>query len=143
MVIHFVCEGNNYRSRLSETYVNSLQIPNIRAISSGIIANQNGAGIISWYAQRIIQKNYLINFEKQNWTQASKNNLKKGDLTIFMTKPIYEFCVRNYGFSGKKFEIWNIEDVNVQMSEPEKIKVTEETYKEIKKNIDGVISKLK
>src|SRR3989338_8690232 len=107
MIVHFVCEGNSFRSRLAETHLSSLKNPKIEAISSGIIARENRIGPVSWYAQRLIQKNHLIPFEKITWTQTTAKNIIKGDLTVFMTQAIYDFCVKNYGFSSPKYEIWN------------------------------------
>lgn len=142
MIVHFVCRGNTYRSRLAETYLNSKQIPDIKAISSGIGAENNISGPITWYAQRIIQKENLVPFEKPNWQKTTKDLLSQGDLTIFIKKDIYDFCVNNLGFNSKTFEIWNISDVNEDGNEEAKIKITENTFEEIKKKIDELILEL-
>lgn len=42
--IHFVCRGNNFRSRLAEAYLNSKKLPGIKVISSGIEAEKMIAG---------------------------------------------------------------------------------------------------
>lgn len=143
MTVHFICRGNTYRSRLSETYLNSKNLPNIKAISSGIQADRNLSGPIGWFVQRIIQKENLQNFEKPNWQKTTKDLLEKGDYTIFLKKDIYDFCVKNIGFNGKNFEVWDIEDfIPAEKSEAEVIAETEKTYDEIKKKVDELILRL-
>jgi len=143
MTVHFICRGNTYRSRLSETYLNSKNLPNIKAISSGIEADYNLSGPIFRYTQRIIKNENLQNFEKPMWQKTTKDLLSKGDYTIFLKKDIYDFCVNNLGFNGKNFEIWDIDDfIPDQKSEPEIIEETEKTYDEIKKKVDELIINL-
>src|SRR5689334_20458243 len=105
MTVHFICVGNNYRSRLADTYLKSLRLPDINVISSGIEAEKNEVGTVSWYAQRIMQKSGLVQFEKPLWQQTTKNLLKSGDLTIFFTQDVYDYCRDNYGFDSKKYEV--------------------------------------
>ncbi|MCL5435256.1 MAG: hypothetical protein M1405_02600 [Patescibacteria group bacterium] len=140
MIIHFVCRGNTYRSRLAETYLNSKQFPNIKAISSGIEAENNISGPITWYAQRIIQKEHLVSFEKPTWQKTTKDLFEEGDYTIFMQKEIYDFC-KNLGFSSKNFEVWNIYDLSPEMPETEKIEKSDETFAEIKRRVDKLLFK--
>src|SRR6266404_9320379 len=104
MTIHFICRGNTYRSRLAEVYLKSKNIPGLKVISSGIEAENNLSGPITWYAQRIIQKNHLTPFEKPTWDKTTKELLSQADFTVFMQKDIYDYCVNNLGFNNKNFE---------------------------------------
>ncbi|MGA2967847.1 MAG: hypothetical protein ABSD69_01575 [Candidatus Levyibacteriota bacterium] len=146
MTIHFVCKGNTFRSRLAEAYLNSKQIPSLKVISSGIRADVNECGPITWYAQRLIQQDKLVPFEKPTWEQTTKILLEKGDLTIFMHQNIYDFCVQNFGFGGKNFQIWEIADTDVHFQtaqeEAKKVAITEKIYAEIKQKIDALIKTL-
>lgn len=144
MTIHFVCRGNTFRSRLAETYLNSKQIPGLKVISSGTEAELNDCGPVTWYAQRIIQDNHLVPFEKPTWEQTSKLLLEEGDLTIFMHQNIYDYAVSHFGFDGKNFQIWEIPDIRVHLKtfaeQVQKIKETEKIYEEIKQKIDKLIT---
>jgi len=148
MIIHFICRGNTYRSRLAETYLNSKQLPNFKAISSGIEADFNISGPVGWYTQRIIQKQKIVPFEKPVWDKTTKENLEKGDFTVFMQKDIFDFCVSNLGFNSTKYEIWDIVDTGdtnpawKNASEEEKFKITEITFEEIKKKVEELIVRL-
>ena len=142
MTVHFVCKGNTFRSRLAETYLNSKQLPNVKAISSGTEAEMNDCGPITWYSQKIIQQNHLVSFEKPTWDQTTKFLLEEGDLTIFMHQNIYDFCVEHFGFSGTNFQIWDIPDTAAHQEEAEKVEATEKIFEEIKQKIDELVSKL-
>lgn len=135
-----------FRSRLAEAYLNSKQIPNLKAISSGIEAEINNCGSITWYAQRLIQDNNLIPFEKPVWEQTTKILLETGDLTIFMHQNIYDYAVKHFGFEGGNYQTWEIPDIRVHLltfaQEVQKIEATEKIYAEIKQKIDELIKEI-
>ncbi len=144
MIIHFVCLGNIYRSRLAETYLNSKQLPNVTTISSGINAADNNNRPISWLTQRLYEVNKLVPFQKSFWAQTSKELLYTADLTIFFAEEYHQYCVDNFGYDSNDFEVWEIEDLDVNMKEHmEKIKKTEETFEQIKKKVDDLIERKK
>lgn len=150
MIIHFICRGNTYRSRLAEAYLNSKRLSSLKSISSGIIASANESGPISWYGQRILQNEKLVPFESPGWQQTTKGLLKQGDFTIFMQQEHYDYCRKKLDFNPKNYEIWNIKDLNEFLffstrirpaTEMEKIKASEETFGIIKGKIDGLINR--
>jgi protein-tyrosine-phosphatase len=145
MKIHLICTSNTFRSRLAATYLISKNIPGLVVTSSGIEAQGDLNGIISWYAQRTIEKNHLTQFEPAMWTQTTKEILDGQDLIIFMEKLHHNYCVEHFGYSGNNFEIWNIQDLNGLRDETDldKISRSEEVYGKITKNIDELIVKLK
>lgn len=148
MTVHFICRGNTYRSRLAETYLKSKQLSGIEVISSGIEADQNISGPINWYTQRIIQKEHLVAFEKPIWQQTTKELLNTGDLTVFVRQDIYDFCVNNFSFNDKKYLVWNIQDTDnantawLNADEFGRIKITEQTFAEIKQKVEELIVQL-
>jgi protein-tyrosine-phosphatase len=150
MIIHFVCEGNTYRSRLAGAYLDSKRIPQVKAMSSGIRASRNLSGIITWESQRIIQKENLIEFENHAWHETTKELLDEANLVIFMQPKYYEFCKDNFGFSGN-YKILNVNDLSdygfvenyVSLEDDiERIKVSEKTYTEIKEKVDNLVKEL-
>ncbi len=137
MIIHFICTGNSYRSRLAEAYLNSKNLPNIKTISSGI----NPDKFISWITLRIIQQNGLSDYISSSCQKTTKQLLKKGDFTVFMTSEHYKFCKNNLGFNSLSFEAWDIYDLPPKIDDIERIKLSEETYRKIKKNIETMLAK--
>jgi hypothetical protein len=115
-------------------------------ISSGSKAETNECGPITWYAQRIIQQNHLVPFEKPAWDQTTKLMLEEGDLTIFMQQNIYDFCVEQFGFNAKNFQIWAIHDTDMYFEtvkeESKKVEITEKIFKEIQGKVDELIKTL-
>src|SRR4030067_3109479 len=147
MLIHFVCKGNTYRSRLAETYLNSKQIPGLKVASSGIEANQNISGIINWEAQRIIQNNKLADFESHLWKETTKELLDEADLVVFMQRVHYDFCKNKLGFTKNNFKIFDVKDLGdygfgddyVSLeNDIERIKLSEKTFEEIKEKVDNM-----
>jgi protein-tyrosine-phosphatase len=143
MKVHFVCTGNKFRSRLAEAYLNSKTIDGVEVSSSGIEAIKDLNGPITWYAQRIIQKNRLVPFESMSWTQTTKEILEKKDWVIFVQQSHYDQCVQRFEFGGKNFEIWDIEDLNGLKGEAESRKISRsgEIYQKITQKVDDFISR--
>lgn len=142
MIIHFVCLGNVYRSRLAEAYFNSKKIDGIEVISSGINASENGNRPISWLTQRLFEVDKLVPFQKSNWTQTTKQLLNSAGLTIFFDKKYYQYCVENFRFNSSNFEIWEIADLDGNINDHgEKIKKTEETFELIRQKVDDLIER--
>ena len=150
MIIHFICRGNTYRSRLAEAYLNSKQSTTLKSISSGIVASKNGNGPISWYAQRIIENEKLVPFESPGWQQTTKEIIERADFTIFMQQDSCDYCRERLGFTQNNYEIWDIKDMGEFLfssigmrpaTEMEKIKVSEETFESIKGKIDDLINR--
>jgi protein-tyrosine-phosphatase len=139
--IHFVCRGNSFRSRLAEAYLNSKKISSIKATSSGICADENLDGPITWYGLRIIKNENLIRLMSNYWKKTAKKIIAENDLIIFMTKRHYNFC-KNF-LNGKKFEIWDIDDIenvdNLTHADNKIIKSSENIYKKIKKEVDNLV----
>lgn len=150
MIIHFICRGNVYRSRLAEAYLNSKELPAFKSFSSGIAAT-NGNGIIAWYAQRIIEKEKLVSYESPAWQQTTEEILKRADFTIFMQQEYYDYCRKNLDFTNNNYEFWNVKDLNetllsatgmLPINETEQILATEETFGIIKEKVDNLINRL-
>lgn len=137
MIIHFVCLGNIYRSRLAEAYLNSKNLPNVKVISSGIDAAGNNNRPISWLTQRLFEVYKLVPFQKPMWTQTTKELLDSADLTIFFNQKYYQFCVDNFSFNSKNYKIWEIADLDGNIKEHvKKIAKTEKSFAIIRQKVD-------
>ena len=135
--------GNTYRSRLAETYFNSLKIPGWHAISSGAVASENLNGHITKYAARIIERENMLAFAAPSWTQTTQENLSIADHIVFMENSVYERCRDILHLNIANFEIWKIADVNPNILNGEEINaITDATFLEIKKNVDQLITSL-
>ncbi len=146
MKIHFVCTSNTYRSRLASTYLRSRKIPGVEVFSSGVIAKENPNGPITWYAERIIDNGELVEFMSPMWTQTTIELLNEADKIIFMEEFHLEYCKEHFGFKADNYEVWNVKDMtpsDSEHSEVDQIKMSEDTFKELKLKVDNLIKELK
>lgn len=144
MKIHFVCEGNTYRSRLAEAYFNSKIFENEKANSSGIHANGNQNGPITWLASFLLKKEDLIKFMSRDWTQTNKEILERNDFVIFMDTKDFEYSKDNFEYNSVDYQIWNIKDIEIFHLENDagildNIHEAISTFEEIKKKVDLLI----
>lgn len=149
MIVHFICAGNIYRSRLAESYFNSKVTKGLTSFSSGLVAGEDLIGPISWLAERIIQKNNLAKYMSFSFQKTSKELLDKADYTIFMEEYMLDFCKEEFGYNSQDYEIWNIPDlilipgvIEEFAKDVEKIKVSEKTFEDIKQKVNNLIVKL-
>ncbi|MCA9382458.1 hypothetical protein KC660_03570 [Candidatus Dojkabacteria bacterium] len=140
MHIHFVCSGNTYRSRIAETHLNSLKLPNTNASSSGINADKNINGPITWPALWLIKTYNLINFVAPSWKQTNAELLNNADFVIFMEDSVFNACKQKCGFRKNRFQVWNIPDLDMSIEDFEgdeylfalySMNFTEKIYKKI------------
>lgn len=152
MHIHFVCSGNTFRSRLAEAYLKSKNIRGLRVTSSGVKAHENKNGPITWYAARLIKHHDLVHFMSHGWTRTTQEFLKDADIVIFMDKKHHHHGQKDLGFSGKRYEIWNIPDLgdlglkgetgDTHKEDLDRIRASDKIYEKIKRKVDKLFSAL-
>jgi len=150
MHIHFVCSGNTFRSRLAEAYLKSKNIKGLMVTSSGVKAHENTNGPITWFGARLIKLHGLIPFMSDGWTRTTPKQLKDSDIVIFMDKEHHHHSQKELGFSGKRYEIWNIPDLGDLgfQDEPDDnaegdlklMRASEEIFQKIQHNVDTFAS---
>ncbi|NTW33088.1 MAG: hypothetical protein HGB12_10755 [Bacteroidetes bacterium] len=147
--IHFVCEGNTFRSRLAEAYLRSKHV-DATVTSSGVKAAKNYNGPITIYSKNIAKNENIEKYLAPSWTQTTKELIEKQDLVIFMNKKYYNFCTNDLHCTIKEYLIWDIPDVfdypNSDAKDyADKVKIYTEnahkSYQKIKKNIYSLIIK--
>ncbi|MBD3362864.1 hypothetical protein GF362_04035 [Candidatus Dojkabacteria bacterium] len=151
MHIHFVCTGNTFRSRLAEAYLKSKKVDGLIVSSSGVEADQNNNGCITWYAQRIAKNSDLIPFITESWRQTTKELLEDVDLVIFMRKDHLKKCKSDLNFSPESYKVWEIPDLcdaelildgDRFQNDVERIKATEKIFRAIKQKGDELLKDL-
>jgi protein-tyrosine-phosphatase len=87
------------------------------------------------------------------WTHTTPKQLQAADIVIFMDKKHHHHSKRDLGFTGKRYEIWNIPDLddlgfhgetsNKEEEERNRMRVSEQVYQKIKHKVDAFVSTLK
>ena len=110
MKIHFVSYGHAFRSRVAEAYLKYLlrKYKNIDISSSGIILENDVNGPIAWYAMKILAQHSLVPYMSLEPVKTSKEILNRSDSIIFCDSHSHEYSERKYGFTSKKYEVWNL-----------------------------------
>jgi len=140
MVVHFICMGNVYRSRLAEAYLNSLHLPHVKATSSGVYANMNLWGPIGSYTVPLLEDDGILNLTAPKWTQVSQAVIDQADVVICVNREVYSRVKAEFTLPLRTF-IWDITDINKllpqwQYHEAEVVAVTQRTYRHIKQRVD-------
>lgn len=152
MLVHFVCIGNTYRSRLAEALLNSHGLPDLRAASSGIRAAENLNGPVSWYALRLLKNAGLIPYMAPHWTQTTPEALAGCDLVVFMEEACLRFCETECHFARRSYEIWEVPDVNdprfpEQQAPPGDelavMAITERTFRRLKAEVAALVERVR
>lgn len=139
--VHFICRGNRFRSRIAESVFNSLNISEIRAVSSGIEPAQDE--IISPWAKFVLEE-YNIPFEIKPPQLTTKELLKKSDYLIVLSRDVYNDSPI---LNSLNPIVWDVIDIDKRTKVPLscldsiELKIAaREVFKEINDNINKFLS---
>lgn len=146
MIFHFICRGNSFRSVIAEAYLNSLEIKDAVALSSGTAAALNKARNLVYFQTtlELLEKHGIREFAKADYgDQLTQSRLAKADITVCMNQKVYADCLQCVTFSARP-RIWSVADVGepgrIAHTESESRRYREEAYQEIVMNVDQLIS---
>ncbi len=109
--VHFVCQGNAFRSRLAEAYAKSLSVPGWEISSSGVNPNKKFADdYLSPWAKITGHQNKLDDFFSSTRMQTTAGHLRDNDIIVFMSPDVYRDAAARYDFNPHKTLVWDIKD---------------------------------
>jgi protein-tyrosine-phosphatase len=146
VIIHFICRGNSFRSIIAEAYLNSLEIKDSSALSSGTVAALDKVRNLAYYRMTLglLEKHGIREFAKVGYgDQLSQSRLEKADISVCVNQRVYDECLELVTFPARP-HIWSVADIG----EPDRISNVEserqlyrgEAYQEIVRNVDRMIS---
>jgi len=151
MIIHFICRGNAFRSLMAEAYLNSLELKNVRVISSGTVAEayrQSNTDNRVYQITLSIFKSYGIDkYAKDHFgDQVGKNSHIVGDVVICMNQVVYDELIMLTKDVPSTVSIWDISDYgelgNETGDHDNMVHQFEETFPLIKNRVDDLVKEL-
>lgn len=146
MTIHFICRGNVLRSLIAETYLKSLVLPRVTALSSGTMADayriSNAKQGYTQGARRLLAEHGLAAYTKKAAEQLNQERLADDQLVI---------CVNTIACDEAKTIVrlppstivWDVMDIGegtrIANSEAERAVYEEEIYGEIVGLVDELV----
>lgn len=148
MIIHFICLGNTYRSRMAEAYFKSLHLTQYSVISSGVLADRVKKRAISRYAADVLRNHKILHYAKSKSTVLTQARLDRGDIAIFMNREVYRQCLDRGMTPPRRSYIWDIPDIyrpNITEAEyrHEVLPIAERTFHRIQQRTLELIAFLK
>jgi len=127
---------------MAEAYLNSKNIPNIKASSSGIRAINNLDGDITSYAKNLLSDLSILKYTSEKWTQTDKNILINADLVIFMKEEHLSWVKDHLDFTPKNYLVFNIDDItdSIKGDEFKRNEFIKLTFQKIISKIDNLTS---
>jgi protein-tyrosine-phosphatase len=145
MIIHFICRGNSFRSIIAEAYLNSLEIKDSSALSSGTVATSHKTGNLPYYRLTLdlLEKHGIREYAKAGYgDQLTQARLEKADVTVCMNQRVYDDALPLVTFRVRP-HIWSVADVGepgrIAKTESEMHQYREEAYQEIVSDVDRLI----
>jgi protein-tyrosine-phosphatase len=141
MILHFICTGNTYRSRMAEAYGASRRVPGLSVLSSGIQAGLSGLVPISQYAAETLRGYGLEGFASASWQQTTAALVRKSDVLVFMEDEHYRFCRDWVDPSMQMVQIWDIPDIGPGLGPVEIRTKAERTFAMIQHKTDLLLAR--
>lgn len=145
MKIHFICRGNVLRSLIAETYLRSLQLPNIIATSSGTNVDLKSEEERQFFANTValFRKHGIEKFAKKTSHQLNRERATIQDVTICMNQRVIDEASKIVDLPLNT-QNWNIVDIG----EGHRTAITktqqyeEEIFQEIVKKVNELVATL-
>jgi protein-tyrosine-phosphatase len=145
VIIHFICRGNSFRSIIAEAYLNSLNLKNVRAMSSGTNAATDRPGNLPGYTAtlQLLAGKGIRQFAKAGYgDQLTQSRLAGADVVICMNQRVYDEC-QQFVTLPAGTRIWSVADIGepgrIAHTESERNLCREEVYQEIVEGISELI----
>lgn len=142
MVIHFICTGNIYRSRMAEAYCVSRCVPGVSVLSSGTQTVLNGGVSIARYAAETLRAHGLEHFASASWKQTTPALVRQSDILVFMEDEHHRFCLDWIDPRRQRVQIWGVHDIGSGAKPAEFRAAAERTFATLKAHTDLLLAGL-
>ncbi len=142
MNVHFICRGNVLRSLIAETYLRSLNIKNVNAMSSGTNVNWNDPLEREYFANTmvVLDRHGIKSFAKSLPEQLTQERLENQDVVVLMNQRVVDEASELVELPANTRN-WGIVDIGEgdRADQSNREIYEEEIYKEITNGVDDLI----
>lgn len=150
MIVHFVCSGNTFRSRLAEAYLKSLHIPSVEVISSGARAMNDKQHQIMPSTVLLLKKYGIASYASKHKTLLTQARIDMSDVVICVNRAVYHQCLEAGINLPSHTYIWDVADINHYSAAEQDMldhgeipKNAQETFQKIKQHVNEFVAFLK
>lgn len=149
MKIHFICRANVLRSLIAETYLRSLNIPNITVASSGTEAEFFKKTIEPYLLRTlsVLESHGLKEYIGPASNQLTQERIEDSDLIIVMSDKVHDDVSKLINLPKQKTMVWNIDDIEEGPLREELMKsgrIEEDIiYEEVTAKVDELVKSLR
>lgn len=146
MNIHFICRGNVLRSLIAETYLKSLNIPDVRVISSGTNVDWNNPQEREFFDNTIavLKRHAIHHFAKPQAEQLTQSRIDNyRDIVVLMNQRVVDEA-ENIVALPTTSQNWSITDIGEghRTDRSNRSRYEEEIYQEITAKVDKLLETL-
>ena len=142
MNVHFICRGNILRSLIAETYIKSLELKTVSAISSGTNVHWEDETERKYFLDslKLLHNHGIEKYAKDLPEQLIQQRVNYQDITICMNQRVVDEAKDIVVLPSNTIN-WNIIDIGEghRTIEADKELYLEEIYNEIVQKVDGLI----
>lgn len=146
MHIHFVCRGNVFRSLTAETYLRSLDLPNVTTASSGTNVNSllPQERIYFNNTLELLGRHNIRQFAKAQSDALTQQRIDNSDVLVVVNQRAYEEAKSQFDLL-KNTIVWNIVDIGEGdriATETNRIDLEELIYSELTQAVNELMTEL-
>lgn len=139
MNIHFICRGNVLRSLIAETYLASLQLPDVRIISSGTNVDWSSPQEQEFFANTlaILNRHGINHFAKAHAEQLTQDRIDSHhDIVVMMNQRVIDEATKFVTLPATPLN-WHITDIGEgdRTDQNQREQYEEEIYQEIVESV--------
>jgi isopentenyl-diphosphate delta-isomerase len=144
--IHFICNGNIFRSVIAEAYLKSLHL-SVDVMSSGTRADlhRQENQVYLPGIQKLLKKHGLAAFHKTEADQLTQERIHMGDVTICVNEIALKNAQRVVKLPSSTL-VWDVDDIdegNRLSTNGNRATLYEAVFHEVKAEVDSLITDLK
>ena len=111
--VNFVCNGNVYRSRLAEAYVNSLRSDDFEFSSSGVVSdsdfsNPNDIPKLAEYVAEVCELDLCLSPKRR---QTTAEDISSSDFIVCLNRSVFERLTAKFSIDTARLAVWHVPDV--------------------------------